>query len=91
MIRAKKLVDLYIENDMNEATDKMIRGMMTSQLISRRVYEKYDKITLNLMWNDDEKTVILHGLDNGSLVVFAGRNPVSDLMERYPKRWTKRR
>lgn len=91
MIRAKKLVDLYIENDMSGATDKMVCSMMEHHLISRRVYEKYEKITLNLMWDSDEKTLILHGLDNGSIVVFAGRNPVSGLMERYPKRWTKRR
>lgn len=91
MIRAKKLIDLFIENEMSEGFVRMIGDMKMNHLISRRAYEKYERVALNLMWDSDEKMVILHGLDDGSIVVFAGRNPVTGLMERYPKRWTKRR
>lgn len=91
MIRAKRLIDLYIENDMSERIDKMICDMKANHLISRRAYEKYERVALNLMWDGDEKMLIHHGLDNGSLVVFAWRNPVTGLIERCPKRRTKRR
>lgn len=81
----KKMIDLYIEYEMDDELDDTFRNMVFYGLLADDTYRAFAEHTRFWKWGDDNTDCIVNREDNGRETVVAVRNPVSGCLERVVK------